>query len=145
MPSPEAQALSGWTVKPTAVSIAETGNGSTLVRTFTRSVAPCRWIPAVGLESIETKQKSFGAVAPGPNVTVWACQPLGFWRESRPLAGWIVTTKPLLVSRSAQPKPTTRFERMKASGWRGIAAPVVTDSFVRFLCCAFALNEETAR
>ena len=102
-------------------------------------------MPAFGLESIEARQNSFGAVAPVASVTVWACQPFGFCLESRPIAGWIVATKALLVPTSTQAKPTTGFERMKASGCRGMVAPVVTDSFARCPCCALAVNDTSAR
>ena len=142
---PEVQALSCCRVKPTAVSTAEAANGRTLALTLTRIVLPCTWMPAFGLESIEARQNSFGAVAPVASVTVWACQPFGFCLESRPIAGWIVATKALLVPTSTQAKPTTGFERMKASGCRGMVAPVVTDSFARCPCCALAVNDTSAR
>src|SRR5215212_4776684 len=102
-------------------------------------------MPAVGLELIEARQKSFGAVAPPLSVTVCACHPRGFWCESRPITGWIVTTNALLVATSTQAKPTTGFDLINASGWRGIDALVVKASRACFFCFAFALDETTRR
>ena len=51
-PSPEAQAPSAWTVKPTAVSIALAATGSATERTFAAMLEPLMTIPAVGLVSM---------------------------------------------------------------------------------------------
>lgn len=72
------QAASCWTVKPVVTSNAEGATGSFDVRTFTLNVLPWIEIPAVGLASIEARQKSFGAVAPPLSVTLCACHALGF-------------------------------------------------------------------
>src|SRR5215210_6979389 len=102
-------------------------------------------MPAVGLELIEARQKSFGAVAPLLSVAVCACHPRGFWCESRPSTGWIVTTKALLVARSTHASPTTGFDLTNASGCRGIGAFVVTARRVPLLFFETALNETTLR
>src|SRR5436305_2042847 len=76
--NPDGHAGSCSTVNPAAALKDDGGSGKALKRTFTSIVLPWIWIPAVGVESIETRQKSFGGVAPPVTVAVCACHASGF-------------------------------------------------------------------
>ena len=122
-PSFDAQAASDWTVKPTAVSNADGGTGSTDRRTFALIALPWIAMPAVGLELIPTRQKSFGAVAPPASVTVWACHPAGFWWL---LAGFLLMVAALAITLAIEVPIDRQIQTWTAAtlpaDWRSIQA-----------------------